>query len=207
MLALVLVSILAASVQAFQLLPMRRCSSYTSRIMCEGSNVEGEVMSGAEVDVVESREIIRLENRIEELRKRINETIAARKEVNQEYKVLDAEYGSEIGRVKKEFSRMKERAIEEATDLISSDKANALKEILPMADNYGRAKGLFNPLTTETERNILAAYDSVFSDFARVIEEFGLERVESIGKPFDYQTMEAIMTQPSTEYAKVLITI
>ena len=154
---------------------------------------------------IQSREITRLERKIEELRKSIADTVESRKLVEQEYKALDEEYGDEISRVKKEFARMRERSIEEATDLINSARANALKEILPMTDNYSRAKGLYNPITSDNEEKILAAYDEVFRQFNRVIEGFGLERVESIGKPFDYRFMEAIMTAPSTEYAKDIV--
>ena len=33
-----------------------------------------------------------------------------------------------------------------------------------------------------------------------VIEDFGVRRVKSVGEPFDFNFMEAIMTAPSTEY-------
>jgi molecular chaperone GrpE len=166
-----------------------------------------EAVDGQDSEVVESREIINLEKKVSELKGTISKTIEQRKELEQEYKILDDEYGSEIERVKKEFSRMRERSIEDSTDLINSARASALKEILPMTDNYARAKSLYNPQQTETETKILAAYDEVFTNFGKVIAGFGLERVETIGKPFDYQFMEAIMTAPSTEYAKDLVCI
>ena len=173
--------------------------------MCSPSENEPSSVEDAPSDAVQSREITRLERKVEELRKSIAETVEARKLAEEEYKALNEEYGDEISRVKKEFARMRERSIEEATDLINSARANALKEILPMTDNYSRAKGLYNPLTSANEEKILAAYDEVFMQFNKVIEGFGLERVESIGKPFDYRFMEAIMTAPSTEFAKDIV--
>lgn len=201
-------SILLLSVLGHSLLRNILPRGIPSRRLCVPQDSEPSLSTDSEpgdTEVIESREISRLERKIEELRKSITETVETRKEVEEEFKKLDEEYGDEINRVKKEFARMRERSIEEATDQINSARANALKEILPMTDNYSRAKSLYNPLTTENEEKILAAYDDVFKQFDKVIEGFGLERVESVGKPFDYRFMEAIMTAPSTEYAKDVV--
>ena len=37
------------------------------------------------------------------------------------------------------------------------------------------------------------------------LQEFGVTRVKALGEPFDFNFMEAIMTAPSTEYAKDLV--
>jgi hypothetical protein len=42
----------------------------------------------------------------------------------------------------------------------------------------------------------MAAYDQIFADFMKVIEGFGVTKVESVGQPFDFNFMEAIMTAP-----------
>ena len=46
----------------------------------------------------------------------------------------------QIARIKREFARMKERAFEEATDISNKAKLDAIKEVLPVTDNYYRAK-------------------------------------------------------------------
>lgn len=38
-----------------------------------------------------------------------------------------------------------------------------------------------------------------------MISDFGVTRVESVGKPFDFNFMEAIMTAPSTEYSPDIV--
>lgn len=156
---------------------------------------------------VTSKEIVRLEKKIEEVRASINATQAMRREVNDEYSTLNAEFGPEIDRVKSEFSRMKERSIEEATDLMNSARANALKDVLPITDSYVKVKGIFSATTTPTEEKILDVYANIHANFQKVIEGFGLQRVESVGKPFDYMFMEAIMTAPSDEYAKDIVSL
>lgn len=44
-------------------------------------------------------------------------------------------------------------------------------------------------------------YDNIFNEFSKVIEDFGVVRVQSVGQPFDFNFMEAIMTAPSMEYS------
>ena len=52
----------------------------------------------------------------------------------------------------------------------------------------------------------MAAYEGVFEEFQKVLEDFGVSKVESLGQPFDFNTMEAIMTAPSTpEYEKGVV--
>lgn len=164
-------------------------------------------MCETESEEITSRDITKMEKKIEELQATIQSVIEQRQQVGEEYDKLDAEYGSEIDRVKKEFSRMKERAVEEAVDATNAARASALKEILPISDNYARAKSLYDPLSNEKEQKIIEIYDGIFTSFQKVIEDFGLQRVESIGKPFDYKFMEAIMTAPSTEYGPDIVTM
>jgi molecular chaperone GrpE len=118
---------------------------------------------------------------------------------------LEQEYGSEINRVRKEFARMKERSYEEAAAAVYKARVDAIREILPVGDNYMRAKKVFEPLVTQEEQEIAGAYDKLFTKFNEALERFGVMRVESLGQPFDVRFMEAIMTAPSAEYARDVV--
>lgn len=144
-------------------------------------------------------------NKIDSIKKSIEEVKSNIKSESGELSKLEAEYGSEIARVKKEFARIKERSYEEAAAISSAAKLAALKEVLPITDNYFRAKKVFEPLQSDGERLVLQTYDEIFSSFSKVIEDFGVTRVESLGQPFDFNLMEAVMTMPSTEYAKDIV--
>ena len=61
------------------------------------------------------------------------------------------------------------------------------------------------PTATDNEAKILKAYDDIFEQFQKVIEDFGVTRVVSLGQPFDFNFMEAIMTAPSTEYVADIV--
>eukprot|EP01038_Epipyxis_sp_PR26KG_P014010 gene14010-18790_t len=156
-------------------------------------------------DELQSPEIAKLKNRITELTSTIVEVRANKVNEEKEIKKLDEEFGGEIIRIKKEFARMKERAFEESTEISNKAKIDALKEVLPITDNYYRAKKLFDPPQTGSEQKLLSVYDDIFASFSKVIEGFGVTRVESLGKPFDFNFMEAIMTAPSYDYAADLV--
>ena len=102
---------------------------------------------------------------------------------------------------------MKERSFEEATEIANQAKVGALKEVLPITDNYFRAKSVFEPLQTDGENFVAQTYDDVFTAFSKVIEDFGVTRVLSVGQSFDFNFMEAIMTQPSTEYPADIVCV
>jgi len=151
---------------------------------------------------LESKEITNMEKKILELKAGLDSVRAARAAEDSQLQALEKEFGGEIARIKKEFARMKERAWEEASEIDNKAKTDALKEVLPVTDNFPRAKSLFVPTQSDEEAAILQAYDSAFGKFTAVLEGFGVTRVKSVGESFDYNMMEAIMTAPSTEYAK-----
>ena len=154
---------------------------------------------------IKSKEIDRLQRKIEATESEITATISQREKDEKTIAELDAEYGEEIARVKKEYTRMKERSYEEALTETLEAKSKALSDVLPITDNFFRAKPLFEPQETANEEAIMAAYDGVFDEFQKVLEQFGVTKVESLGQPFDFNTMEAIMTAPSTEYEKGVV--
>jgi molecular chaperone GrpE len=157
--------------------------------------------SEAEVPVpVTSRKIEKLNKEIDELNEQLLVIENSRKRDQETLKKLEDEYGSEIERVKKEFARIKERSFEEARELTKKAKVDAIKEILPVTDNFMRAKQVYNPLQTETEKKILEQYETLFASLNTILEDFGATRVVSVGQPFDYAFMEAIMASPSNEY-------
>ena len=154
---------------------------------------------------VTSDEIVKLRRKIENLNLSIANVREERAIEEEELAKLDAEFGSEILRIKKEFARIKERSIEEAVEISNKAKIDALKDVLPITDNYYRAKSVYDPVTTDGERKVMATYDEVFADFMKVIEGFGVTTSSSLGQKYDYNFMEAIMTSPSTEYAADLV--
>ena len=105
--------------------------------------------------IVTSDEIVKLRKKIETINASI-ETVRAERTVEEaELAKLDAEFGDEILRIKKEFARIKERSVEEAVEISNKAKIDALKEVLPITDNYYRAKSVYEPITEEGELKVV----------------------------------------------------
>lgn len=154
---------------------------------------------------ITSDEITKLRKKIENLNTVIASVREERTVEEAELAKLEAEFGDEITRIKKEFARIKERSVEEAVEISNKAKIDALKEVLPITDNYYRAKSVYEPITADGELKIMSTYDEIFVDFMKVIEGFGVSTVTSLGQKYDYNFMEAIMTSPSTEYANDIV--
>jgi len=167
-------------------------------------SVSGSSVSTAtEETEVTSKELSRLERKVKETMGMIDALKVERSHEEAQFKTLDDEYGSEIARVKREFARMRERAHDESKEAINAAKVAAIKDILPMTDNFARARSLFaTTVETESEKGVLKVYDDINTAFQLVLKEFGVEAVQGVGQPFDFNFMEAVMMQPSMAFAR-----
>ncbi len=156
----------------------------------------------AEVDpeMITSDEIVRVRKKIEAVSQELETVQANIANEREELFKLKEEYGSEIDRIKREYARIKERSHEEFEEASNTAKVDALKEVLPIADIFNRAKPVYQPLQTDNELLIQQTYEEAFTSLQEVIASFGVQRVESLGAPFDFNFMEAITTAPSDQY-------
>lgn len=132
-----------------------------------------------------------------------NDIAKVQEQIEKERKHLkDAEekYGPEIQRLKEEFAELRARTFAESESASQKAVCDALKEVLPVTDNFLRLKNLYNPLQTDNEQKIFSEYSSICDEFTKIIEGFGVTPVQSLGKPFDYNFMEAILSTESMEY-------
>lgn len=161
------------------------------------TTLNAETSFDQSADGNESSEIRRLRTKLQDTYDEIAKLQEDNESEKASLKKLDDEFGSEIVRIKKEFARMKERAIEESESLVSSAIAEALKDVLPLSDNYFRAKKAYEPFQTDNEKKIFDAYATIFSDFNELVQSYGLTKMECVGQKFDANFMEAVVAQPS----------
>lgn len=169
------------------------------------ATTESETVNYKEEEL-DSKEIQRLKKKLDDTFSQIDMVQNLIESEKKNIEELDKEYGPEVQRIKKEFARIKERTLQESTDIVNKAKIDAVKEMLLVADNYLRAKQAIKA-ENEKEQLILAEYEAIFQKFMEIIESFGVQRVESVGKPFDPYFMEAIMTEPSNTYSKDIVTV
>ncbi|HHH55026.1 MAG TPA: nucleotide exchange factor GrpE [Bacteroidetes bacterium] len=117
-------------------------------------------------------------------------------EKNQEIKELEDKYL----RLFAEFENYKKRVRKEKEDLIATASENVLNAILPVLDDFDRAKKLSDDENSPEHftEGVELVYDKLFS----ILKNKGLEKMDSLGKDFDPELHEAVAEVPVEEDKK-----
>ncbi len=93
-------------------------------------------------------------------------------------------------RERADASNVRRRADEDRTKLGSFYKANVVKELLPILDNFERALKAI-PADIE-EHDYVKGVQGVVKQFELALEKIGVERIKTIGEHFDPHLHEAV---------------
>ena len=85
----------------------------------------------------------------------------------------------------------------EKADLIKSGGENALKNLLPIIDDFERA--LQNVQTAEDIEALKEGINLIHGKFINYLTQQGVKPIEAIGKPFNTEEFEAIATIPAPD--------
>ncbi|KAK4481811.1 hypothetical protein RD792_012722 [Penstemon davidsonii] len=120
---------------------------------------------------------------------------------------LSEELSSEkvrILRISADFDNFRKRTERERLSLVTNAQGELVESLLPVMDNFERAKVQIK-VETEGEEKITNSYQSIYKQFVEIMGSLGVVPVETVGKPFDPMLHEAIMREDSTEYEDGLI--
>ena len=109
------------------------------------------------------------------------------------------EWGPQISQLQSEFKFLQARTFNESKEADTMARASVVKEILPVVDNFDRAKASLKA-ETDAEQAILDLYEGIFADINSVLESFDMQVIPSVGAEFDYNLHEAIQQMSSDEY-------
>ena len=112
-----------------------------------------------------------------------------------DYETKMAELNDRYLRLYSEFDNFRKRTIKEKSDIIRSAGEDVFKAIIPTIDDFERAikaNELVNDATPIKEGMVL-----IYNKLLASCTSKGLESMESVGKPFDSDVMEAITHIPS----------
>ena len=93
-----------------------------------------------------------------------------------------------------EFDNYRKRNARERETIVAFGNERLLKAILPFLDNLERA--ISQPAGTDTAEAILSGVRITYEQVLAELRKFGLEQVESVGKPFDPNLHEAVGVVP-----------
>ena len=94
-------------------------------------------------------------------------------------------------RLMAEFDNYRKRTMREKADLIKTGGEGALKNLLPIIDDFERA--LQNVRTAEDVEAVKEGVDLIFGKFMGYLSQQGVKPIEAVGKPFDPNFHNAVM--------------
>eukprot|EP00899_Mesostigma_viride_P016600 jgi/Mesvir1/24941/Mv16917-RA.1 len=97
-------------------------------------------------------------------------------------------------RLNADFDNFRKRTQREKETIRTTAKGAVVEELLPMLDTLEAAKTQVKA-ATEGEEKIARSYQGVYNMTLDIMRRMGLVRIETVGKPFDPATMDAIMKQ------------
>lgn len=122
--------------------------------------------------------------------------------------VLSTELSAErdrVLRISADFDNFRKRTERERLSLMTNAQGEVVESLLPVIDNFERAKAQIK-VETEGEEKINNSYQSINKQFQEILTSLGVEAVETVGTAFDPLLHEAIMREESTEYEDGIIT-
>jgi len=116
-------------------------------------------------------------------------------EKNEELKLQLEELKDKHMRLFAEFDNFKKRNIKERLELMRTAAQNTLTAILPVLDDFDRAKMSADDETTEEyfSEGVVLLYDKLY----KILDQQGLKPMESNGETFDPEVHEAITEIPA----------
>lgn len=87
-------------------------------------------------------------------------------------------------RISADFDNFRKRTERERLSLVSNAQGELVESLLPVLDNFERAKSQIK-LETEGEEKISNSYQSIYKQFVEILGSLGVVPVETIGHPFD----------------------
>lgn len=105
---------------------------------------------------------------------------------------------SQYLRIVADFDNFRKRSQKEKDELEQQIKGNTIIELLPVVDNFERARSQLKP-QTDAEMNIHKSYQSVYKQLVDCLKRLGVAPMRPEGQQFDPSLHEAVMRAPSEE--------
>nr|GMD81854.1 protein GrpE [Ipomoea batatas] len=108
-------------------------------------------------------------------------------------------------RLQADFDNFRKRSEKEKSTIRGDAQAQVVENLLPIVDNFERAKQLIK-VETEKEKKIDTSYQGIYKQFVEVMKSLQVTVVPTVGKPFDPLLHEAIAREESHEFQEGIIT-
>lgn len=106
---------------------------------------------------------------------------------------------SQYMRIAADFENYRKRTLKEKEDLELKVKRNTITELLPIVDNFERARAQIKP-QNDGEMGIHKSYQGVYKQLVDCLKRLSVSPMRPEGQQFDPNEHEAVMREPTDEY-------
>jgi molecular chaperone GrpE len=105
----------------------------------------------------------------------------------------------QYARMAADFDNFRKRTQKEKEDLETQAKKNTISELLPIVDNFERARAHLKP-QGDGEMAIHKSYQGVYKQLVDSLKRLGVSPMRPEGQEFDPNLHEAVMREPTDEH-------
>ncbi|HCO76221.1 MAG TPA: nucleotide exchange factor GrpE, partial [Synechococcus sp. UBA8071] len=112
--------------------------------------------------------------------------------LKQEHETLNSQYM----RIAADFDNFRKRQSRDQDDMRQQLVCSTLTEILPVVDNFERARQQLNPEGEEAQA-LHRSYQGLYKQLVEVLKQQGVARMEVVGQEFEPNLHEAVLREES----------
>ena len=121
-------------------------------------------------------------------------------QLEKEHETLKSQYV----RIAADFDNFRKRQTRDQDDLKIQLTCSTLSQILPIVDNFERARQQLNPEGEEAQA-LHRSYQGLYKQLVEVLKQLGVAPMRVIDQSFDPTLHEAVMREPSNEKAEDIV--
>ncbi|MEM7758137.1 MAG: nucleotide exchange factor GrpE [Cyanobacteria bacterium P01_A01_bin.40] len=106
---------------------------------------------------------------------------------------------AQYARLAADFENFRRRTVKEKESLEQQVKKNVITELLPVIDNFERARTQLKP-DSDGEKAIHSSYQGVYKTLVECLKKMGVSAMRPEGQEFDPNFHEAMLREPTNEY-------
>ncbi len=136
----------------------------------------------------------------EDLKNTISNNDARLEQLEKEHETLKSQYV----RIAADFENFRKRQSRDQDDLKVQLVSKALTAILPIVDNFERARQQLKPESDEAQA-LHRSYQGLYKQLVDVLKQQGVAPMRVVGQQFDPNLHEAVLKEPSEEFEEDFI--
>ncbi len=136
----------------------------------------------------------------EELKNSISNNDARLEQLEKEHETLKNQYV----RISADFDNFRKRQSRDQDELKIQLVSKSLTAILPIVDNFERARQQLKPESEEAQA-LHRSYQGLYKQLVEVLKQQGVAPMRVVGQQFDPSLHEAVLREPSEEYKEDMI--